>query len=303
MSKLGIILVFFGDDELRIKSAKRALEEFKKQTIWKKSKIVFVELIKNNTNFIFESNIIHIKIKEEKLNENLFQKECLWNIGAKKIEKEVDNFIFIDVDTFPQDIELFEKANEALSLNHNVVFQLGNCIITQKDDGTITRVQWLWNSFSKLEAQKSYCFNPCGGFAISKKIYNQIDGFNPYGFLYGGDILFLYEIDKRTHKIWSWIINNLDIFKERTRNVNNENITIDNEESPLIHCWHGNHKDRPYHVWGQVFNKLEFNKDEIKLDENNLLSWKNEETLNKYKKFFQNKHLIKNINKDINLYK
>jgi putative aminopeptidase FrvX len=42
----------------------------------------------------------------------LFQKECLWNIGAKKIANNVDNFIFIDIDTFPQDKNLFSKANK-----------------------------------------------------------------------------------------------------------------------------------------------------------------------------------------------
>ena len=132
----------------------------------------------------------------------------------------LNNFIFIDIDTFPQNKHLFAKANKILHHNPNIVFQLGDCIITQKDDGTITRVQWLWNSFAKFKTNESYCFNPCGGFAISKKIFETIDGFNPYGLLYGGDILFLYEIDKRTHKIWNWIMKNMNIFKDMPRKLN-----------------------------------------------------------------------------------
>lgn len=297
-SVLGIVLCFFGDNQLRIQAVKRAIKQLKQQTIWKKSRIVFVELIdKNEYNFDFsnDNNIIHLKIKPKESNKNLFQKECLWNIGAQKLLKDVDNLIFIDADTFPQDNTLFAKANKILHHNPNIVFQLGNCIITQKENGFISRIQWLYSSFSKLDAQNSYCFNPCGGFAISKKIFHQINGFNPYGFLYGGDILFLYEIDPRTHRIWDYEINNMNIFKGIPRQINNSNILISNEEAPLIHCWHGNHEDRPYHVWGMVFNELEFTKDEITIDPDGLLSWSNSETQEKYSNFFQNKDQIKDI--------
>lgn len=307
-NKLGIVICFFGDDKLRIKSAKKAVEEFKKQTAWSKSDVVFIELIKEGgkSNFNYnknKDNINHVVIFENELNINLFQKECLWNIGAKKIEKEIDNFIFIDIDTFPQDKKLFAKANKILRIDPNIVFQLGNVVITQKNDGTISRVQWLWNSFSKLQAiNYHYCFNPCGGFAISKKIYNQIGGFNPYGLLYGGDVLFLYEIDKRTHKTWDWIINNMNIFKNTVRNVDSSNIIIKNEESPMIHCWHGDHEDRPYHEWGLCFNNLNFSIDEITLDNKGLLSWKNKKYFEKYRKFFENKNSIKSSDLDKNLY-
>lgn len=306
-NKLGIIFAFFGDDKLRIKSAKKAVEEFKKQTAWSKADVVFIELVqegeKSNFNYSKnKDNINHVVIFENDLNKNLFQKECLWNIGAKKIEKEVDNFIFLDIDTFPQDKKLFAKTNKILKINNNIVFQLGNAIITQKNDGTISRVQWLWNSFSKLEAKHIYCFNPCGGIAISKKIYNQIGGFNPYGLLYGGDILFLYEIDKRTHAIWDWIMNSMNIFKNTVRCVDNSNIIIKNEESPLIHCWHGDHEDRPYHEWGLCFNNMNFSIDEITLDNRGLLSWKNKKYFDKYSKFFKNKNSIKSAALDKKLY-
>jgi len=305
-SKLGVVLCFFGDNELRVKAAQRALEEFKKQTIWEKSDVVFVELVEDenifNFDFSSQKNVTHIRIKQKKQNQNLFQKECLWNIGAKKLEN-VDNFIFIDIDTFSQNKSLFAKVNKILRIKPNTVFQLGNCIITQKEDGTITRVQWLWNSFSKLKAKESYCFNPCGGFAISKKVFNEIDGFNPYGLLYGGDILFLYEIDPRTNNIWDWNINNMNLFKGIPRKLNNSHIKIKNEESPLIHCWHGDHRERPYHEWGLVFNELNFSKEEVKLDEDELLSWSNEDSQKKYKNFFENRHLITDVKAHKKLYK
>ncbi len=303
-SVLGIVLCFFGDDPLRVASARRAIKQFKQQTIWKKSKVIFVELIdknQNNFNFSNDNNVTHLKIQSKKINQNLFQKECLWNIGAAKILKDVDNLIFIDIDTFPQDKYLFSKANKILHHNPNIVFQLGNCIITQKEDGTITRVQWLYNSFAKLNAQNSYCFNPCGGFAISKKIFVQINGFNPYGFLYGGDILFLYEIDARTHKIWKHEIN-MNIFKDMPRKINNDSIIIENEEAPLIHCWHGNHEERPYALWGQVFNELNFEKNEIMIDDEGLLCWANAESQKKYAKFFENKKDIKDLKNHKKLY-
>ena len=296
-SNLGIVFCFFGDDKLRIEAAQKAIKQFKQQTIWKKSKVVFVELIdKNQDNFDFssEDNVIHLKIQQKDINKNLFQKECLWNIGAQKILKNIDNLIFIDVDTFPQNKHLFAKANKILNNNPNIVFQLGNCVITQKEDGFISRVQWLYSSFSKLNAQNSYCFNPCGGFAISKKIFLQINGFNPYGFLYGGDILFLYEIDKRTHKIWNYEIN-MKIFKDMPRKINNHNILIKNEEAPLIHCWHGDHEERPYSLWGRIFEELDFDKNEISIDKDGLLSWSNIESQKKYSKFFENRKHITDL--------
>ena len=303
-STLGIVLCFFGDDQLRIQAAQRAIEQFKQQTIWRKSKIVFVELVdKNQDNFNFSNydNVIHVKIQQKENNKNLFQKECLWNIGAQRILKDVDNLIFIDVDTFSQNKHLFAKANKILHHNPNIVFQLGNSIITQKEDGFISRIQWLYNSFSKLHAQKSYCFNPCGGFAISKKVFIQINGFNPYGFLYGGDILFLYEIDDRTHKIWEYDIN-MKIFKNMPRKINNSNIILANEEAPLIHCWHGNHEERPYSLWGMIFNELDFDKKEITIDEEGLLSWSNNESQEKYAKFFENKKNISDLKVHRKLY-
>lgn len=303
---LGIVFCFFGDDDLRIKAAKRAIEEFKQQTIWKKSKVVFVELIDecfDNFDFSSHENVIHLKIEQKPINKNLFQKECLWNIGAQKILKDINNLIFIDIDTFPQNKHLFAKANKILYNNPNIIFQLGNCIITQKEDGFITRVRWLYSSFSKLCATKPYCFNPCGGFAISKKIFLQINGFNSYGFLYGGDILFLYEIDERTHSIWNNQINNMKIFKDIPRKLNSDNIVIENEDSPLIHCWHGNHEERPYHVWGMVFNELDFNKDEITIDQDGLLSWSNNEIQEKYTKFFKNKKHIRDLQGHKKLFK
>ena len=302
---LGIVLCFFGNDDLRIKSVKRAMMEFQKQTIWKKSKVVFVELIDNdisNFNFSDSGNVSHLQIKSKESNKNLFQKECLWNIGANHISKSVDNFIFIDADTFPQNKSLFAKANKILRHDPNIVFQLGNCLITQKEDGEITRLQWLWNSFSKLKAKESYCFNPCGGFGISKKVFDQINGFNPYGLLYGGDILFLYEIDKRSRGIWNYEIDYMNIFKDMARGLDASNIIVKNEESPLIHCWHGDHGERAYRTWGLAFNELEFHKDEIRLDEDGLLSWSNDESQSKYNKFFENKRLITDIKAHRKLY-
>ena len=304
-SALGIVLCFFGDDKLRIQAVKRAISEFQQQTIWQKSKVVFVELIdKNQDNFDFsaQNNVTHLKITPKESNKNLFQKECLWNIGAKKILKDVDNIVFIDADTFPQDKTLFAKANKILHKNPNIIFQLGNYIVSQKEDGLITRVQWLYNSFAKLEAKNSYCFNPYGGFVISKKVFHQINGFNPYGFLYGGDILFLYEIDPRAHLIWDYEINNMNIFKDMPRKINNSNIIISNEEAPLIHCWHGDHEDRPYHIWGMIFNELEFLQDEIMVGQDGLLSWSNNEAQEKYSLFFQNKNKIKDLKIQKKLY-
>jgi hypothetical protein len=303
-SNLGIVICFFGNDEKRIKATLRSINMLKTQSIWSKSKIVFVELIEDGSSFDFskEANIIHHKIQSNSLNKNLFQKECLWNIGAKKIIDTVNNFIFIDSDTYPQNNKTFAKANKILNFNPYIVYQLGDCLVTQKENGDITRVQWLWNSFSKLNAKNSYCFNPCGGFAISKKVFKQIDGFNPFGFLYGGDILFLYEIDNRTHSIWDYNIKNMNIFKNMPRKINNQNIFIKNEEYPMIHCYHGNHENRPYHQWGLCFNNLNFQKNHIYLDDNQLLSWLNEDIMNKYSKFFLHKHFILDSNNHKELY-
>lgn len=295
-TRLGVVLAVFGLDQYRVSAINKAIKELKKQSIWHDSKVVFVELLEDNqsSNFDFstELNIQHLKIQSNKFNQNLFQKECLWNIGAKKIINDVDNIVFIDADTYSQDLGLFAKANKLLYKNPNIVYQLGDCIITIKDADTVTRVQWLWSDFSKLQAKNPYCFGPCGGFVISKQIFERMNGFNPYGFLYGGDILFLYEIDDRTHSVWKWAMDNMKIFHDMPRAIKHDDITVKNTKTPLIHCWHGNHVSRPYHVWGMVFNELNFNKQDIKVDHNGLLAWSGKQSFNKYFKFFANKHKI-----------
>jgi hypothetical protein len=305
--QLGVVISTFNLDQLRVDAIKRSMSQLQKQSIWNNTRVVFIELLQNQeeaSNFDFSNinNINHLKIYTNKFNKNLFQKECLWNIGAKKILNKVDNFIFIDADTYPQNNMVFAKANKILNFNPNIVFQLGNCILTQKENGDIDRVQWLWNSFAKLEAKTAYCFNPCGGFAISKKVFKQINGFNPFGFLYGGDILFLYEIDERSRKIWDHNIKNMNIFKNIPRKIDNKNITIKNDESPMIHCWHGSHLERAYHEWGLAFNNLQFDKNDIVLDENGLLAWSSVQKMNKYSKFFQNKNKIFNSEMQKKLY-
>jgi hypothetical protein len=94
----------------------------------------------------------------------------------------------------------------------------------------------------------------------------------------------------------------MNIFKDMPRKINNDNLLILNEESPLIHCWHGDHEDRPYHTWGMIFNELEFNKEEITVDPDGLLSWSNSENQEKYTKFFQNKNKIKDLKLHRKLY-
>ena len=292
--KLGVVLAVFGQDPLRIEATNKAIIQLKKQSNWNDCQVVFVELLEIDETSVFdfsnEINIIHLKIVKNKFNQNLFQKECLWNIGAKKIIDKVDNIIFIDADTFSQEYSLFSRINRLLYENSNIVYQLGNCIITMRDDSTITRVQWLWSDFAKLKASNPYCFGPCGGFAISKQVFEQINGFNPYGFLYGGDILFIYELDDRTRSIYNWAMKHMKIFQDMPRDIDHDDIVIKNSESPLIHCWHGSHESRPYHIWGMVFNELNFDKKEINIDENGLLAWSGEESFQKYSNFFKNKH-------------
>jgi len=297
-SKLGIVLCFFGSDSIRISAVKRAIKNLSNQTIWDESCVVFVELVpenqESNFNFNNQNNITHIKIIQQEKNLNLFQKESLWNIGADAIKNMVDNYIFIDADTFPQNDYVFAKANKILHYNSNIVFQLGDYVIT-KDNDIITRIQMLWKYFSTLKSSAQYCFNPCGGFAISKSIFEQIKGFNPYGFLYGGDILFLYEIDASSRRIYDCFLHDLDIFKEAVRSsVLNSNILIKNEDSPLIHVWHGDHSERPYHSWGLKFNSLNFDLHrDITVGENGLLEWKQGHTPKSLLSFFSHRYKIK----------
>jgi hypothetical protein len=87
----------------------------------------------------------------------------------------------------------------------------------------------------------------------------------------------------------------MKIFKGVVRKINNHNILIKNEEAALIHCWHGDHKERPYSLWGRIFNELNFNKNDITIDEEGLLSWYSNESQDKYSKFFANRERITDL--------
>ena len=81
------------------------------------SQIIFLELvIDDDAAFCqgdFPSDIRYIRISGNRNNKNIFQKECLWNIGLKLATNE--KIMFLDYDTSPiGDCDWFKKVYDEL---------------------------------------------------------------------------------------------------------------------------------------------------------------------------------------------
>jgi len=274
------ITAFFGGNDVRVTAAQVAYEKLQQQSL--KCMFVFVELLfgdeKSKIKIDQDAFHRHIILRGNDSNIDLFQKEAMWNYGARACPSYIDKFIFIDSDVYPQKTSSFAKCRKILEYNSEAVVQVGDYVVTQKhDSGEIGRIQMLWVEFMKMRASASYCFGPGLSYAISKKVFDRIDGFNPFGIMYGGDILFLIETCKESHPIYAGMMNSS--LCTALRKIK-EDLKFYNVSDHMIHVWHGDHSDRAYWVWEYFLTKIGFDiRKRVEVDSNGLVKWKHREPI------------------------
>ena len=301
---LSCIIAIFKPDEKRLFSFKYALDrliELQKTDFPKQ--FIIVEAVEDNQKTLIEEFIkqyskaiityVPILMDKEK-QEDLFQKECLWNIGTKY--SRYNKLLFLDSDTYSDSETWFKRIHEGLTFNPYCILQPGSQLISF-DPKTKKHYQpfMLWYGYSKLNTiVGSMPFGSGMCTAMTKDMFYHVNGFNPFGFLYGGDTLFTMETCEKIKSYWKSSIEN-SFFTPLIRKIDieKENIEFSGLDDCLIHVWHRNFQER-YGILRLLLDSLKCNFSKyLEVGENGLLQWKKPHHL--YNHIYRKKSEIKDI--------
>ena len=185
-----------GFNELRRDASIRAFESWDRQRV-KPSEGVFLEVVCPGQAPCFNAEdfpswLRYTRIYGKERNANLFQKEALWNIGAKLTRS--DGMLFLDGDCMPVDTdEYFLRMAAAL--------KPGRCVHAAWriiHEGQDERNHDFW-SIMATDVRGKPTF-PGMGYAMTRADYDNMDGFNPYSICGSGDMVFLWESVKSLHQ-------------------------------------------------------------------------------------------------------
>lgn len=271
-------------NKLRKDAMKQALENWLIQSELP-SQMIFLELvIGNESNFKqsdFPDNIRYIRISGHKNNKNIFQKECLWNIGVKLADYE--KLVFIDYDTAPiGDCNWFRKIYDELDAS----------IFTQG----FRRIKYLDSDGGIVIDKKSISYDvvnclldannpvPGGAFCTTKSAMQAIGGFNDMCFYGGGDNLFFNEILDRKSK---YRVKSIQVELLERKTIYNRLLELSDKQGKRIigsvdediyHFFHGNLSNRSYSIRTYLALMLFPVMNYFYVDDIGLLAWKNIDT-------------------------
>ena len=142
----------------------------------------------------FPEWIQYIRIYGKERNRNLFQKEALWNLGAKLTN--ADKLLFLDGDCEPVNCrDYFKQVFDACAP--------GKCVHAAWHiihEGQPENCHDFWSIMATdAEAQGNPTF-PGMGYAITRQDYEAMDGFNPFSICGSGDMVFIWESLKRLNQ-------------------------------------------------------------------------------------------------------
>ena len=224
----------------------------------------------------FPSFVKYVRVEGNKSNKGVFQKECLWNIGAKLAVN--NKMIFIDYDTSPAgDVDWFYKIDKKLDkslftqgfrkinyLNQDGSSQFSNYCMTYVIDNNLERGDAV----------------PGGSYCIRRELYDVIGGFNDRCFSGCGDAVFFNELQKKYIETYYYNISvnmaqrNLDLklIHQMARKLGMN--LFGSLDVDVCHYFHGNLSDRSYNVREYLALMLYPFNDYFRIDEQGLISWK-----------------------------
>jgi hypothetical protein len=263
--KLNVIMVL-SNPCLYIRRYHLALEFIARMKKNKDINLCIVELCYGNQKFVVTqpNNKNHLQLRT---NVPLWHKENMINLGVKHLlPDDWKSFAWIDAD-----IEFLDDdwANKTLKLltKYDVVQLFSECHLLNYNNNVYSiKKSFLYdytNNGCKIDFKKPKTdWHPGFGCAITRKTYENINGFFDRTIIGGGDTVILFAIFKITN-IYNDTLQHSKYFRESISNYqnniinNNFNITF----LPVIirHYWHGQLKNRKYVERTQILKNNNFN--------------------------------------------
>lgn len=200
----------------------------------------------------------YVQIVGNESNKNVFQKEALWNIGAKL--STCDKLIFADYDISPdKNIDWFYKIYRKLDecafiqpFRYIDFYDKDNNIFRESISRVYEIINHIRYNNKNFESNIKLGTSPGGAYAMRRDFHNVINGFNEYCIVGGGDTTFFNEImlndsDKQhniyTTSIYRDLSNSITEYLKKHKSLKEIG---DLEDVTLYHYYHGERKSRSY---------------------------------------------------------
>lgn len=296
MIDTAVVIATFGGPQKRAEAVKKAFNYLSLQSL--PVQVMWYELTGSDGIGLFtpelsKEDVYYRRVYASERNDKLFQKEALWNLAVKEMPDYLKYIIFLDADVYTGNPDWFLQIRQLLDANPRSIVQPGKQVVTIKGD-IVTETRLTWTGFWDLKpAKHPWQFNPGTVTCMTRETFDLIDGFNPYGFMYGGDTILLIETCSQARQYCKWHLENTTFRHVIRPGLIDLGINWIGTDDYIMHAWH-DQEYRPYSVWESYLNKIKFNpKEWIKLDNNGLLSWvaHNKE----FEKLYSCRYLVRSV--------
>lgn len=276
---LSIIIAFYGDDERRVDCTKQCITQLFKQTL--PFEIIFVEMIEKKSLFSdffrpFIDKIKHKIIQSTSNHKYLFQKESLYNIGAKLAS--FNNLIFMDSDIYSEDVNWLLSINN--KINDDTMVQ-GFSVFQDTVDSELDKISFCSSLNDGIDNYIGCNTGLCWG--MTKKTFNELNGLNNKFFIGSGDVAVIHECsDPTTSPVKKYMSQPYMYQLLRDTNVRKY---FDNTHHIIKHIYHGSLTSRKYttrHIAIGYLLKITGTKVKDYIDFGELLTWKSDDSALKF---------------------
>lgn len=190
---------FGGHSELRREATLRAVRAWEWQSSLPDDALI-LELVCPGQTPCFSRNdfpewVQYVRIFGNERNRNLFQKEALWNIGAKLTN--ANKLLFLDGDCEPVNCRDYFKQVFGTCAPGNCVHAAWHIVHEGQQSGNRDYYSFFADS---ADVPKGAIRFPGMGYCITRHDYHAMDGFNPFSICGSGDAVFLWESLKSVHQ-------------------------------------------------------------------------------------------------------
>lgn len=271
-----VIIVSFGDDPARVKANTLGIEKQLQQDLY--CDVYLVELLCESGKSVYPQALLqrvkHLTIPFNPKHGGLFHKESLMNYGWRQALKRSDYqyFIFVDADTYAEDLSWFRQIRDRLQTNPSAAVQGFRTLKDTQD----TNIQY--SSVAApyvLNYQSDLALNPGVCWGLSADLLQAGDGFNAYFLDGAGDSAFVTEYLNWQHfqydtqlEVYRWF---WEAYRDLPFRAQLEGVPVD-----VIHIYHGSLETRNYWPVRYAIDGFPSVKTLVSRDKYGLLIWRDE---------------------------